>query len=168
MLKNTLPVALVLVALLCLPAGCTQVDRKTPPNQAAAQTAGGVETIEEHWPNGQLRLRKQVLIDADGTPVEHGPYARWHDNGEQEYEATFVHGKKHGLATRWHKNGRKWLLEHYEQGQKHGLTRAWDENGVIRKEERYANGKPHGVWTIWDKRGRIRWQQRYLHGKPQE
>ena len=167
MLKNTLPVLLVLAALLGLPAGCTQADRKAPPDRTAAETAENIETIEEHWPNGELRLRKEVLIDADGTPVEHGAYARWYDNGRKEYEVTFVHGKKHGVATRWHKNGRKWLEEHYRHGQKHGLTRAWDEDGALRKEERYADGKPHGVWAIWDKRGRIRWQQRYLHGTPQ-
>jgi antitoxin component YwqK of YwqJK toxin-antitoxin module len=167
MLENTLPALLIFAALLCLPAGCTQAECKTSPDRAAAETAEHVETIEEHWPNGELRLRKQVVKTADGTLVDHGAYARWYDNGQQEYETTFVHGKKDGVATRWHKNGRKWLEEHYQHGQKHGVTRAWDENGVLRKEERHANGKPHGVWTIWDKRGRIRWQQRYLHGTAQ-
>lgn len=155
--------ALVIVtALLCPLPGCRHDGGKVSLNRAAEK----VEIVEEDWPDGKIRLRRQVLRNPDGTLVNHGTYARWYPDARKEYEATFVQGKKHGIATLWHKNGRKWTEEHYVHGQKHGVRRIWDENGVKRKEERHLDGKPHGVWTLWDKNGKIKWQGSFEHGKP--
>lgn len=130
-------------------------------NDAAAQI---VELVTERWPNGHLRLRKEVVRESDGALVDHGRYIRWHENGRKSYQATFQHGRKVGVATRWHKNGNKWREERYVDGDRHGVSRMWNEEGVLIKEERYSVGKPHGTWTVW-KEGRIRWQGHFKNGK---
>ena len=167
MLSRTQLAAMMSLLLLCLPAGCSQGKRNAPPVTEMERHAEEVETVEEHWPNGQLRLRKQVVHEPDGTLADHGTYTSWYDNGQKEYEAVFVHGKKHGVVTRWHKNGGTWMEEHYENGKKHGATFVWDEAGRKRKEENYFDGRPHGTWTVWDASGRIKWQGRFDHGNPQ-
>ena len=151
--------------LLCLSAGCACESCKKAMTRTAATSEP--EVTEEYWPNGNLRIRREVIRAADGTLVNHGNYQRWYPDGQEEYEAVFVNGKKHGTTTLWHKNGRKWTEEQYVNGLKHGTRRIWDEEGVLRKEEQYADGKPHGTWTLWDKSGNIKWRTSFDHGRPQ-
>jgi hypothetical protein len=150
-----------------LSAGCSTGDKTASPGGPKEGPPENIEVIEEFWPGGMLRLRREVLRSPEGTEVDHGKYTRWHTNGQKEYEATFVHGKKHGTATFWHENGRKWIEENYADGRKHGVRRIWDDTGKRRKEENFANGKPHGTWTTWRDNGEIGWQQSFNHGVPQ-
>jgi antitoxin component YwqK of YwqJK toxin-antitoxin module len=124
-----------------------------------------VETVEEYWPNGELRLRKEVLQREDGTLVDHGKFERWHDNGKKEYEALFVLGKKEGTTIRYHKNGRKSSEQEYKKGRRHGRCLTWDDSGTLVKEENWSEGRPHGDWIIW-KDGKVKWSHTYDHGKP--
>jgi antitoxin component YwqK of YwqJK toxin-antitoxin module len=121
--------------------------------------------VEEHWPDGQLRLRKQVLVQEDGTTVDHGSFERWHDNGNKEYEATFVLGKKEGTTIRYHRNGQKATQQEYLKGERHGPSTSWNDAGVKVKAENWFEGKPHGTWTIW-KNGEVKWTHTYDHGDP--
>lgn len=157
-----LSITFLAVSLSCL-VTCTHGGKKPLPNRPAAH----VELVEQYWPDGTPRLRKEVLENPDGTPVNHGTYTRWHDNGRKEYEAIFIQGKKEGTATFWHKNGRTWTEEHYVNGRKHGPRYTWDENGTKRKEEHFFEGKPHGTWTVWNAKGRIKSQAHFDHGNPQ-
>jgi antitoxin component YwqK of YwqJK toxin-antitoxin module len=161
------PRAALLAALLYCPTGCSTAERRSALEQSANEPAGGVQLIEEYWPDGRLRLRKEVLTEPNATHVNHGKYTRWHDNGNREYEATYIHGELHGIATAWHKNGEKWTEEHYDHGVRNGLRRNWDEQGRLRGEENYLDGKPHGTWTIWKKDGSVKWQGHFDRGKPQ-
>ena len=163
-----------LTAALCVAAGCGQAAPRASRGRAAekeepaaiGQPVERGEFVEQHWPDGTLRLRKQVLKNPDGTLVNHGTYTRWYDNGRKEYEASFVRGQKHGTATMWHRNGQEWRQEQYANGYRHGVSRTWDENGTLRKEERHVNGKPHGTWTTWSKNGKIKWQGSFDRGTP--
>ena len=121
--------------------------------------------VEEHWPNGQLRLRKNVLRQEDGTIVDHGRFERWHDNGNSEYEAVFVLGRKEGTTVRYHRNGQMATRQEYRNGQRHGGSISWDGTGVKVKEENWAEGEPHGTWTIWQD-GKVKWSNTFNHGKP--
>jgi antitoxin component YwqK of YwqJK toxin-antitoxin module len=154
--KAQLAVA-ALTTLLCLPFGCTHGGRSA----SAARPGEQVQAVEEYWPNGKLRLRKQVLKTPDGALVNHGAYTRWHDSGRKEYEAVYVEGKLEGVETTWHKNGQKWIEAHYADGQKHGPRYIWNESGTKIKEEHYVHGKPSGTWTSWKSSGKIRSQHTF-------
>jgi antitoxin component YwqK of YwqJK toxin-antitoxin module len=121
--------------------------------------------VEEHWPGGQLRLQKYVLHQEDGTTVDHGSFVRWHDNGNKEYEAVFVLGRKHGTTVRYHRNGQKATQQEYLKGERHGPSISWNDAGVKVKEENWFEGKPHGTWTIWQD-GKVKWRHSYDHGVP--
>lgn len=174
---------MVLAALTMVLAGltgCAHTGQRIDPAEAQATEAQSLsaektepqaarpssQVVEEFWPDGTPRLRKGVVIGPDGRPVNHGRYERWFENGQKEYEATFIRGKKHGTATRWHRNGQKWIEEHYLNGQRNGISRTWDQKGNLRKQEEHLNGKPNGVWTVWYADGRIKWRAEFDHGKP--
>ena len=140
----------VLLAVLCV---------------TGALSAGKLDIVEEYWPNGQLRLRKQVLHREDGTVVDHGGFERWHDSGKKEYEAVFVYGRKEGTTIRYHKNGMKASQQEYKDGERHGRCLSWDDSGRLVKEENWAEGEPHGTWTVWQD-GKVKWSHTYDHGKP--
>jgi antitoxin component YwqK of YwqJK toxin-antitoxin module len=131
----------------------------------ALLSVANTEVVEEYWPDGQLRLRKEVLRLEDGSYVDHGSFERWHSNGKKEYEAFFVRGKKEGTTIRYHKNGQKASEQEYKNGKRHGRCRSWNEAGALVKEENWKNGMPHGTWTIWEK-GEVKWSHTYDHGKP--
>lgn len=163
----------ILLIVLLLTAGCGAVRDTAPASAPEAPEAGSVEppsaelpeTLEEFWPDGSIRIRHQVIWDADGSPMEHGVYARWHENGLPEYETVFDHGRKNGRAVRWHMNGEIWIEEFYVLGLKEGACRTWNEAGDLVKEEQYAHGKPHGTWTVW-KKGVVRARSCFDHGVP--
>ncbi|MHC4698800.1 MAG: toxin-antitoxin system YwqK family antitoxin [Planctomycetota bacterium] len=160
--SDTRLVLAILAALLYLPGGCLRSAGKA----SLSHLTENVKVLEESWPDGTPRLRRQVLEDAVGMLLNHGSYVRWHNNGQKHYEATFALGKKQGTATLWHRNGRKWIEEHYLDGEKHGARRIWNEDGRKRKEEHFERGKPHGTWTIWRDNGEIQYQQSFDHGTP--
>ena len=169
-----LPKLACLVSAIWIATGC-QHDRgakmeQTPPENAAATTGeaadNNVDVIEEHWPDGTLRLHREVIRQPDGTVVNHGRYTRWYPNGQKDYEATFVHGGKDGTTYQWHRNGQLWIEERYTDGKRDGLSTTWNQQGAKIKEERYAEGKPHGTWTVWNDKGKLKWQAEFDHGKP--
>ncbi len=159
------PFACVLVGALCLwlPAGCRHGGSSEPKRQQGqpVASADNVGTVEQRWDDGRLRLRKQITHNRDGVAINHGTYERWHKNGQKEYQAVFVHGKKEGTTTLWHRNGGKWREEQYVDGLRHGVGYTWDENGAKRKEEHHVRGRPHGTWTVWDGKGQVKWQGRF-------
>jgi hypothetical protein len=153
---------LMLASLLSLPSACIRPIE----HPSGMRPAQDIETIEQLWPDGTLRLRKQVLRQPDGTLLNHGTYVRWHENGREECRTHFRRGKKHGTSTLSHRNGKKWIEEHHDEGIRHGRRTVWDETGVKRQEEHFLKGKPHGTWTTWRADGEIAWKQSFEHGKP--
>ena len=142
--------------------GCSA--HRTFADRSPVAPAPIVETIEDQWPDGTLRLRRQVLRKPDGTLTKHGDYTRWYKNGQKEYEATFAQGRVHEVEMQWHDNGQKRTEQHYIHGKRNGPRHDWDPKGRKVKEEHYLDDKPHGTWTVWDKRGRVKWRATFDHG----
>ena len=151
-----------LMTCLCVFSACRQSG--SPPPRSPAMEKPNV--VEERWPDGKVRLHREVLRQPDGTLINDGTYTTWYDSGEKEYEATYVHGQLEGVAKSWHRNGRQWTEEHYVSGKREGVRYAWDESGLLRKEEHYVNDKPDGTWTVWDEKGKIKAQQHFNRGAP--
>jgi hypothetical protein len=147
---------------LAAAAGCAEPFHAAPVDRPEEAT----EVVEQHWPNGQLRLRKHVLRLEGGRPVDHGTFERWHDNGRKEYEAVFSYGRKEGTTIRYHRNGRKAAQQEYRDGKRNGPSVSWDESGAKVKEENWADGRPHGTWTIW-RNGKVEWTHTFDHGDPE-
>jgi hypothetical protein len=166
MREQTAWVAIITAFLLHAQVGCQQTDRPGSSPETLDRPPESAQVVEEFWPDGALRLRKHVLCEPGRSPVDHGTYTRWYQNGHKEYEATYVRGQLQGIETTWHKNGQKHSEQYYDQGQRHGVRRDWDEQGRLRREEHYVKDRPDGTWTIWKPNGNIEWQARFDHGQP--
>jgi antitoxin component YwqK of YwqJK toxin-antitoxin module len=121
--------------------------------------------VEDHWPDGSLRERKQVLRLPDGTTVDDGPFERWYIDGTKEYEAVFIRGNKEGTTIRYHRNGRIASRAEYHDGKRNGPSVSWNDQGEKVKEELWADGRPHGTWKVWEDGG-VAWTHTYVHGDP--
>jgi hypothetical protein len=152
---------LAFALLTALGVGCSQ--RVSP--ESAPTLVATPSPVEAYWPDGGLRLRKQVLLRGDGTLVDHGSFERWHENGQKEYEAVFVQGRKEGTTVRYHRNGQRSTQQEYRNGKRHGPSVSWNADGSKVKEENWADGRPHGTWTIW-KDGRVQWSHTFEYGVP--
>jgi len=148
---------------LALLAGCWPADL---PAQPPAATRPSVEVIEQYWPNGRLRERREVLRQPDGRLVDHGRFTRWYPTGVKEYEATYRHGRLSGLEVAWHPNGRLRSCQSFYKGLRNGLRLDFDDHGRLRQRRAFLAGQPHGTWSLFDTRGRLKWQARFDHGRP--
>jgi hypothetical protein len=154
--RVVLPVVTASAAVFLL-SGCHSTQRAASVPPAAGQR----EVVEERWPNGKLRLHKEMLRRPDGRVVEHGVYTTWYDHGGREYEGTFVQGEVDGVVATWHRNGLKATEQHFRGGRRHGPRYSWDDNGVLRKEEHFADDQPTGTWTVWDAKGEIKIRRQF-------
>ena len=149
--------------VLCSFTACRHAARQETQTLSPAEPS---EVVEEFWPGGELRVRKEILSQPDGSVVEHGTFTQWYAGGQKEYEAEFVRGVLEGTEIRWHENGQKSTETEYVGGQRHGHRRVWDRAGALRKEEHFLDGQPHGTWTVWHPDGRIKAQSRFDKGVP--
>jgi hypothetical protein len=136
-----------------------------PPASPRTAAAPGHEILEQLWPDGTLRERKQVLLMPGGSTVDDGSFERWYIDGTKEYEAVFVRGKKEGTAVRYHRNGRIASRERYHDGLRDGPSVSWNDKGEKVKEESWSDGQPHGTWTVWED-GKVAWKHTFAHGDP--
>lgn len=143
-------------AVGCLPPAHIRSDAPPPPSH---------EIVQDHWPDGSLRERRQVLRLADGTVVDDGPFERWYIDGTKEYVAVFVRGNKEGTTIRYHRNGRIAFSQEYRDGKRNGLSVSWNDKGQKVKEEQWADGRPHGTWTVLE-HGKVVWTHTFVHGDP--
>jgi len=127
--------------------------------------ASNHETVEQHWPDGTLRERKQVLRLPDGTTVDDGPFVRWYIDGTKEYEVVFAHGKKEGTETRYHRNGKVASRHEYRDGKRNGPSISWNDQGKKVKQENWTDGRPDGTWTVWND-GKVAWTHTFVQGAP--
>ena len=164
-MTHYLRLVMLLAALLAVAHGGCRSTEKAPDRRVVEQKRA-IQVVEQHYPDGSLRMRKEVTQNEEGDVVNHGPYERWFPDGQKEYRVVFVMGGKHGIETRWHKNGMKWSEAVYVNGLRHGTSRTWDDTGRLRSEEQHFEGKPHGTWTTWGSKGQIKWRQTFEHGKP--
>ena len=147
---------LAALAVACVPPVRVRSDAPPAPSH---------EIVEVHWPDGSLRERRQVLLVADGTTIDDGPFERWYIDGTKEYEAVFVRGNKEGMTIRYHRNGRIASRQEYHDGKRNGPSVSWNEKGEKVKEEHWADGRPHGTWTVWED-GKVAWTHTFVHGDP--
>ena len=155
-------------------APATRRDKKEQPANSPAEGGPTTAEREEFWPDGSLRKQWIIKIRADGTEVEHGPWRRWHENGQLYLAGEYEDGKRDGEWLSWHLNGEKrgqgtfrrnfrlgtWTMW-YDSGQKrgesnhdrgllHGRSTKWGEQGNVVETGEYFRNKKHGMWEAFD------------------
>lgn len=65
------------------------------------QSYDEVEVIRERYPDGKVRIERQVALDANGNYVNHGPWKQFSPSEVVVAEGQYDMGKRVGNWTRW-------------------------------------------------------------------
>lgn len=77
----------------------------------------------------------------------------FYDNGQQESEAVYVHGKLYGKYKEWYENGNLKNEINYVDGMRNGLTTTYYHNGQKKTEMLYKNNLFIKDLNKWDEMG---------------
>ena len=105
--------------------------------EVAAET---VKEYREEHPNGQVMVTWSAGVNKDGLYVLHGKETWYYDNGQKQWEGTYVGGDKRGTEGYWSRDGGKvWQKGHYDSGITDWLM--WDREGNISALSRWRGKK---------------------------
>ena len=109
-----------------------------------------IEVIEERWPDGNLKVRREVRRDEEGNAIPHGTTVTWWEDGQKKTELSFVDGVKHGPRIAWYRNGQMWSEGTYDHGEPSGTWTLWYSDDAVQRVWHYdANGAYHGMFEDW-------------------
>ena len=100
-----------------------------------------VEIIRERFPNGSVRIEREVTQDAEGNYVNHGAWRQWDLQGAMVAEGQYHFGQRTGVWNRWYRGPEVELLKTIPYNQYHG---------VMISQATFDLGKMNGKWTIYD------------------
>ena len=131
------------------------------PNSPVAATYATLPQVAA----GDLELRvAEGLVYFNGLPFT-GHGIRYHENGQQAEQTSYVDGKKQGNREQWYADGAPKLRIEYREGRYHGVATAWWANGNMRSEGNYVQGKVDGTYRQWYRNGGLFKEMNYDHGQ---
>jgi len=116
-----------------------------PPTIAPEIDPTKVETVIERYPNGSVKVERQVVQNNQADYVNHGTYTSYDPDGNVLKKGEFQNGKQHG---RW--------VQHFAEDEGHlisGQQRA-EFVGPFVSEAAFMDGKLEGIWSIQDRDGK--------------
>ena len=149
-------------------------------SDGAATSEGNIEQVAERYPNGKIKIERQVTKDASGNYVNHGTYTRYDIDGKVQRTGTFLNGKQHGSWTQSFAKdeGHLFVMDPegefrgpfasqatFNDGQLDGVWTIKDHNGQNIVEWTFDNGTRNGKWTWWYSNGQKRLEATYQNGK---
>lgn len=149
----------------------------------ADDTADGGETeiIRERYPNGKIKIERQVTLDPDGNYVNHGGWKMWNKAGTLVAEGQYHMGHRVGAWTRWHGRKDSPLFNQFPFNRFKApfVSQANFTEGVIDgdwfivdadqrkcRQITIEMGKRHGLAITWLPNGEMLRQETYEHGVP--
>jgi antitoxin component YwqK of YwqJK toxin-antitoxin module len=150
---------------------------------AHIQGAGGteVEVVRERYPDGRIRIERQVTQDEQGNYVNHGAWKMLTTNGEVSAEGQYNMGQRVGLWIRWHgRNDTPVFNEfpfnrfeapfksqaNFTDGQLDGEWLITDANDRKVMQISLKNGQRHGPAVTWLPTGKTFRQATYDQAVP--
>ena len=126
-----------------------------------------VESFEERYPNGELKLQWYGGIADNDRFLLHGSEVWFYENGDQHREATYHLGRKVGVEKLWWKGGvLAWTWTYHEDG-----SNTWTQyhpNGEKRAESTWLNLHADGPARLWDEEGKLVSEVEFSRGEAVE
>jgi antitoxin component YwqK of YwqJK toxin-antitoxin module len=141
----------------------------------------GTEIIRERYPDGKVKIERQVVLDDTGNYVNHGEWKLLAPNGDTIAQGNFDMGKRTGPWMRWQSPKDTALLSEFPfkhfrppfQSSVNFVNDKMDGEWLITDSAQrkcaqiaMAAGKRNGVSTIWLPNGTIYSQATYEQGTP--
>jgi antitoxin component YwqK of YwqJK toxin-antitoxin module len=111
---------------------------------------GKVEKVNDRYPNGKIKIEREVGTDSKGNYVNQGSYKAFDTDGQVNMTGEFLNGKQNG----------KWM-QRFAKDEGHLFSPDGDTEfaGPFTSEATFLDGQLHGQWTIKDGNGQniIEW-----------
>lgn len=103
---------------------------------------GTTEIVNERYPDGTVKIRREMKQDASGSYIRHGEWKEWDEKGNLIAEGQFDSGERHGVWTRWYRPNEAELFSQspYNKFQ-----------GPYISQAEFKKGQLHGKWVIYDR-----------------
>lgn len=132
-------------------------NRPTRPAEAEySEPTVGSEIFTERYPDGAVKVEREVALDAEGNYVNHGPWRMWSHAGKLIAEGSYEHGKRVGLWTRWLERNESPVLSQ-------GYFRQFKAPFV--SQANFTDDAMDGEWLIFDANQQKCCQISLSHGK---
>jgi antitoxin component YwqK of YwqJK toxin-antitoxin module len=120
----------------------------------ATSDANG-EMVTERYPNGSVKIERQVIKDAAENYVNQGTYTEYDQNGKVQKTGEFLDGKQQG---KWTQTLSK------DDGHLFSADRDAEFLGPFTSEATFVDGQLHGTWNIKDRTGQKIVEWNFDHG----
>jgi antitoxin component YwqK of YwqJK toxin-antitoxin module len=141
--------------------------------------APNTEMVQERFPNGSLKIAREVTQDGQGNFINHGSWKEWNAQGELIAEGEFKFGVRHGVWRRVLRTNESPLFNtppynqykgpfiseaHLENGRLQGTWIVADALGRKISEIEFTGGARHGLASWWHSNGRKMQQINFIKG----
>lgn len=104
-----------------------------------------LEVIRERYPNGTVKIEREVTMDPEGNYVNHGAWRMWDEASKLVSEGRYEMGRRSGRWSRWCARDEAAVLKH----------RPFDEfEAPFVSSATFTAGELDGEWTIVDAKDR--------------
>jgi antitoxin component YwqK of YwqJK toxin-antitoxin module len=146
-----------------------------------AQAYDEVEVIRERYPDGKVKVERQVTLDADGNYVNHGPWKLYSPSEVIVAEGQYDMGKRVGSWTRWiGKNDSKVFADYplnrfkppfasqatFSDGVMDGEWIVTDADNNKMMQISHTAGERNGLMIVYLPNGKIYRQSSFDHAVP--
>ncbi|HEV2971762.1 MAG TPA: hypothetical protein VGY55_17440 [Pirellulales bacterium] len=111
---------------------------------------GKVEKVNDRYPNGKIKVEREVGQDTKGNYVNQGTYRVFDQDGQIIMAGEFLNGKQNG----------KWMQQFAkDEGHLFSPDPEGEFAGPFTSEATFMDGRLHGAWTIKDAGGQavVQW-----------
>lgn len=131
-------------------------DAATEPAPGIAEDATP-EVVKERFPNGSIKVEREVTQDTQGNYVNHGSWKMWDQRGNPVARGQHHLGHRSGTWTRWYR----------APAEAEVLTKMPYQqfNAPFISQAQFKAGELDGLWTIYDGKMRKISQIRFVDGK---
>jgi len=167
-----------------VPAELTPLEASEPSIVTASKPAvvsenTDVEIVRERYPDGKVKVEREVIRDAEENYVNHGTWKMWDKSGNVVGEGRYVNSQRQGVWTGWFMPAEVSLLGEmpYKQYQGPFISQAEFDGGKLNgrwviydakqrkiSEWNYLAGRRHGSWTSWYANGKKMREVNYVNG----
>ncbi len=122
-----------------------------------ASDGAEAEVIRERFPNGSVKIERDVTQDAQGNYLNHGAWKMWDQRGGLVAQGEYRYGNRTGEWIRWYRSPTEAEL----------LTKSPYQqfNTPFISQATFQHGQLHGTWTIYDGKQRKISQWQFNDGK---
>ncbi len=119
------------------------------------ETSGSIEVINQRYPDGQVQVKRHVMLTIEGNYVNHGVWQLYNRRGQVLAEGNFDQGQMQGGWQRWHST---------DDGGMFTSASFREFTAPFLSQASFSDGELSGKWKITDQFRRTIVEMNYRDG----